>query len=121
MQTLEFVIYWLIAVNLVTFVLFGYDRVQAQAGGWRVFEEALMLWVVAGGIFGALAGRKAFRHKTRKPSFTAKMWSVALVNLCFVGSLFAMWTQARDGADFDETPSDAHNPWSVSQTDRTAD
>ena len=51
------------AYGFVTFVLFGYDRVQAQAGGWRVFEEALMLWVVAQnagfGVFSLVSGRIA--------------------------------------------------------------
>ena len=93
MQSIELAIYYLIAVNLATLLVFGFDKIRAVKGGWRVPEAVLVLFVIFGGIGGAVAGRSLFRHKTRKASFTARLWSGALINLCFVGSLAAMSAQ----------------------------
>ena len=93
LQAIELATYCLIAVNFVTFAAFGYDKMQAENGGWRVAEETLAFLVLLGGIVGALAGRSLFRHKTRKTSFTVKMWSAAALNLCIVGALVAWATR----------------------------
>ena len=69
LQALELATYCLIAVNFVTFAAFGYDKMQAENGGWRVAEATLAFLVLLGGIIGALAGRSLFRHKTRKNLF----------------------------------------------------
>lgn len=97
MQSIELAIYYLIGVNLATLLVFGFDKLLAVKGGWRVPEAVLVLFVIFGGIGGAVAGRSLFRHKTRKASFTARLWSGALINLCFVGSLAAMSTQMEPG------------------------
>ncbi len=60
---------YLIGMNLIAFALFGYDKSCAQRGAWRVSEKALMLFALAGGSAGALAGMRVFHHKTRKPLF----------------------------------------------------
>ena len=73
LQVIELATYYLIAVNFITFLAFGYDKMQAERGGWRVAEATLVFFVVVGGIAGALAGRALFRHKIRKSSFTAKL------------------------------------------------
>ena len=57
------------AISLVTFLVWGYDKAQAQANGWRVAERTLFALVLAGGAFGALVGMQLFRHKTRKLAF----------------------------------------------------
>ena len=70
--------YYLIAVNFLAFAAFGWDKAQAESGGWRVRESTLVLLASVGGIMGALAGRTLFRHKTRKPGFLERMLSGAL-------------------------------------------
>ena len=44
-------------VNLWTFMLFGFDKIRAAQGTWRVSEGALLAWAFLGGTIGAYAGR----------------------------------------------------------------
>lgn len=56
-------------LNLVSFVVFGWDKHQAQRGGRRVPERRLWGLMLAGGWAGGWAGMWVFRHKTRKAAF----------------------------------------------------
>jgi uncharacterized membrane protein YsdA (DUF1294 family) len=81
----------LVVLNLWTFVLFGWDKMRAEQGGWRVSEASLLSLALIGGIGGAYAGRAFFRHKTRKKSFNAALQYVGffqLVVLTFCGVYF---------------------------------
>ncbi|MCU0485747.1 MAG: DUF1294 domain-containing protein [Anaerolineales bacterium] len=62
-------IYYFMAISLITFLGWGYDKLQAKIGGRRIPERALFGLILAGGAFGALAGMQLFRHKTRKSPF----------------------------------------------------
>ena len=64
------ILIWIIAVSLVTFILYGYDKTQAKMGGTRVPEIVLHGLALAGGFLGGWLGRSIFHHKTRKPIFT---------------------------------------------------
>ncbi|WP_247711934.1 DUF1294 domain-containing protein [Qipengyuania qiaonensis] len=92
MQSLGLAISYLIAINLATLLVLGLDKILAAKGGWRVPEAVLVLFVIFGGIGGAVAGRTLFRHRTRRSSFTARLWTGAVISLCCVGSLAAMST-----------------------------
>lgn len=59
----------LIAVNLVSFALYGLDKVKAKRGLWRIRESTLLLVAALGGSFGALLGMELFRHKTKHWTF----------------------------------------------------
>lgn len=59
-------ILYLGAVNMYSFGLFGYDKMQAARGEWRVPERKLCQTAVYGGSAGGLLAMQAFRHKTRK-------------------------------------------------------
>jgi uncharacterized membrane protein YsdA (DUF1294 family) len=73
---------WLIAVNLVTFIMYGYDKSQAKIGGTRVPEIVLHGLALAGGFIGGWLGRGVFHHKTRKPIFTIVL---ALSTIFYLG------------------------------------
>jgi uncharacterized membrane protein YsdA (DUF1294 family) len=68
-------------VNLWTFILFGLDKIRAEAGTWRVSEGTLLTWAFLGGIIGAYAGRAAFRHKTRKQPFSSHLYQIAMLQV----------------------------------------
>ncbi|MBO9671471.1 MAG: DUF1294 domain-containing protein [Sphingobium sp.] len=72
---------YLALANLAAFAAFGYDKARARAGKWRVRERDLLLLVLLGGGAGAVLGRLAFRHKTRKPGFSAAIYLIALAEL----------------------------------------
>ena len=59
----------LIALNAATFILYGFDKWQAQFHGRRVPEITLWLTAFLGGSLGALVWMQVFCHKTRKSSF----------------------------------------------------
>ena len=59
----------LIAVNLVSFALYGLDKVKAKRGLWRIRESTLLLVAALGGSLGALLGMELFHHKTKHWTF----------------------------------------------------
>jgi uncharacterized membrane protein YsdA (DUF1294 family) len=76
---------WLVGWSIPAFTMYGIDKRQAQAGGWRVPEAVLHSLALVGGVVGAWAGRALFHHKTQKTSFTvvlvvaSLLWAVVIV------------------------------------------
>lgn len=65
---------WLVLINLVTFFVFGFDKLQAKrkekkSQVRRVPEKTLLLLSALGGSVGALLGMKVWRHKTLHKAF----------------------------------------------------
>ena len=48
--------YYLIAVNILAFVLMGLDKRRAKKNAWRIPERTLFLPVIFGGALGGVAG-----------------------------------------------------------------
>lgn len=62
-------IYYLLAVNVLTFIVYGVDKWKARSGRWRVPEATLMGLGALGGSVGAWMAMQLFRHKTQKKKF----------------------------------------------------
>jgi uncharacterized membrane protein YsdA (DUF1294 family) len=75
---------WGIAINVVTFFTYAYDKAIADSEVERVPEAVLFALAAAGGMIGALAAMRLFRHKTAKSSFQLKLLSVAVVQFVLV-------------------------------------
>lgn len=80
-------------VNLATFMLFGLDKLRAEAGSWRISEGALLAWAFFGGSIGAYAGRALFRHKTRKQPFCSHLHQTTALHF-MAAALFGGWMLA---------------------------
>ncbi|MFH1086199.1 MAG: DUF1294 domain-containing protein [Chloroflexota bacterium] len=76
---------WLIAVSLITFLVFGYDKLMARLGRGRVPEAVLLGLAAIGGSLGALAAMPVWRHKTAKQSFRVAFWAIVVVQLVALG------------------------------------
>ncbi|MGM9662943.1 MAG: DUF1294 domain-containing protein [Oscillospiraceae bacterium] len=63
--TLGIVLLYLLLVNLLTFLMYGVDKRNAQAEKPRIEERTLLLLPLLGGSVGALLGMRFFHHKTR--------------------------------------------------------
>ena len=63
------IVAYIVGLGLITFVIYGYDKLQAKRGGRRVPERTLLLLALAGGALGGWAGMLIWRHKTRHASF----------------------------------------------------
>jgi len=72
---IAFVVLIYIIINLVSFIAYGLDKSKAKKDKRRISEKTLLL-LAAAGPFGAAAGMRSFRHKTKKSKF--KLVYVAL-------------------------------------------
>jgi uncharacterized membrane protein YsdA (DUF1294 family) len=75
---------WLVAQNVVTFFVYGFDKKIAPSNAVRVPEVILLLEVLSGACVGALVARMVFHHKTRKRSFRLEFWAAELFSIALV-------------------------------------
>lgn len=75
---------WLIAINLITFAIYAYDKTIAKTQFTRVPESLLLLLALVGGTIGALAAMQLLRHKTAKAGFRLKFWLVVIVQIVLI-------------------------------------
>jgi uncharacterized membrane protein YsdA (DUF1294 family) len=65
----DLLLYVLIALNLLTFIVYGIDKWKAVKGKWRIPEATLLILAAIGGSIGALLGMQIWHHKTRHLKF----------------------------------------------------
>ncbi|MFF7400380.1 DUF1294 domain-containing protein [Achromobacter sp. NPDC008082] len=70
-----------VALSLITFAVYAYDKSAARAKRWRISERTLHAWGLIGGWPGALLAQQWIRHKSVKPSFRAWFWVTAGLNV----------------------------------------
>ena len=63
---LKNILIYFLVMNIITFLLMGYDKHEAKINQWRISEKALFLFCLFGGSIGGICGMYAFRHKTQK-------------------------------------------------------
>ena len=79
----------LVALNLLTYMIFAHDKSQARKGGWRVSEGKLWMLAFLGGWPAAKIAQRRLRHKTRKMPFRALLNMIP--GLWLVGIAAWMW------------------------------
>ncbi len=82
--------YYLIIVNIATFVLFGIDKRRAVTQQRRISEKKLLTMSVLGWFFGAFVGMSLFRHKTIKSWFLWKFRLIVLLWILLLGRLLML-------------------------------
>ena len=60
---------YLVVINLLTFIVYGIDKLKAKKGKWRIPESTLLLLALMGGSVGAWMGIKVWHHKTLHKKF----------------------------------------------------
>jgi uncharacterized membrane protein YsdA (DUF1294 family) len=75
---------WLLAVNLVAVVFYGWDKLAAKMAVTRVPERSLQLLAVAGGTVGAFVAQRVFHHKTSKTGFQFWFWIIVALQAAIV-------------------------------------
>ena len=75
---------WLVAHNVMTFLVYGYDKLIASSGVMRVPELILLAEVFTGACVGAPLARELFRHKTQKLPFRQKFWIAEIISVAWV-------------------------------------
>lgn len=59
------ILFYLIGINILTFVFFAVDKYRAVHHLWRISEFTLLLLTVIGGGLGAHLSMRIFHHKTK--------------------------------------------------------
>ncbi len=77
-------LYYLIFINVVTFLVYGIDKWKAKQGSWRISEATLLILAVFGGSIGALLGMKVWHHKTMHKKFK---YGLPLILLALLGNI----------------------------------
>ena len=80
----KIIFYYLLGINLVTFLLYGIDKWKAKNGQWRISEANLLWLAVIGGSIGALLGMKAWRHKTMHKKFTIGLPVILILQIVLI-------------------------------------
>lgn len=81
---MEIFTWYLLAVNIFSFVLFGIDKERAKRNLWRISEKTLLFAALLGGTPGALTGMYFFHHKTRKLKFSVGVPVILAVQIFLV-------------------------------------
>lgn len=61
--------YYLISINIISFILIFIDKQKAIYHKWRIPEQLLLFIATIGGCFGMLISMYLFHHKTKKLKF----------------------------------------------------
>ena len=75
------ILIYLLAVNTVTFIVYGIDKYKAKHAKWRISEATLLLLAVFGGSIGAWCGIKVWHHKTMHKKFKYGVPAILLMQV----------------------------------------
>jgi len=70
----------LAALNLLTFLVYAWDKQAARKGRWRIPEKLLHTLALLGGWPAGWAARLLLHHKTLKPGFREAYWGTVLLH-----------------------------------------
>lgn len=103
---IELFIYYIIAINIITFIVYGIDKwiairngnieslhyshpLSRGSKGRRIPEVTLLMLAAIGGSIGAWCGMMVFRHKTKHWKF--KLGVPVIFLLQFASLVFVYW------------------------------
>lgn len=66
---MNFILYYLVFINLFSFFIYGIDKSRAKKNEIRISENRLFFYSLLGGALGCLLGMFFYHHKTRKIKF----------------------------------------------------
>lgn len=84
MDTITPILLYIALINILTFFIYGIDKLKAKKSKWRVPESTLMGMAIIGGSIGAWLGMKVWHHKTlhKKFKYGVPLILVAQTALC---------------------------------------
>ena len=85
MNILNLILIAFVVLNIVTFFVYGIDKLKAKKGWWRISERTLLLLASLGGSIGAQLAMQMFRHKTQHAKFKYGVPFALLLHLALIG------------------------------------
>ena len=71
-------------INIIGFILIGYDKKMAVANKHRISEKTLLLIIIVGGVIGSGLAMFLFRHKTSKISYLLKFFGIVIIQVLVI-------------------------------------
>ena len=84
----NWIIYYLVLINLVSFLAFLIDKNKARKKEWRIPEKSLMTLAIIGGSIGSLVGMHVIRHKAQKILFRVGVPIILILQIILFCYLF---------------------------------
>lgn len=75
----DFIFYYLIFINIITFIFYAVDKFKAKKKLTRIKELTLLNLSLFGGCFLAIFSMYLFHHKTRK-----KLFVIGNIIMCII-------------------------------------
>lgn len=110
----KILIIYLIAINVVTFFVYGIDKLKAKRSRWRISEAALLLLAALGGSIGAWLGMKVWHHKTMHKKFRYGIPLIFILQVAIVAA-FALSSCSHKGNGQESAEAIAERIWNLSQ------
>lgn len=89
---MNLVLYYILIINILTFIVYGIDKLKAKKGKWRIPESTLLLLAIIGGSIGAFLGMKVWHHKTMHKKFK---YGIPLIIILQLGVLLYLSKAAQ--------------------------
>ena len=84
---MEYLAYYLAAVNILLCALMGTDKLLAKLQKCRIPEKALFAFAILGGALGGTVGMYSFHHKTLHKSFAIGFPLLTIIQIAAVAYL----------------------------------
>lgn len=81
---LHIAIIYFVAINVVTFFMYGIDKWKAKRSKWRISEATLLWMAVVGGSIGAWLGIKIWHHKTMHKKFKYGVPAIIILQIAII-------------------------------------
>ena len=81
---LHIALIYLAAINVVTFFMYGIDKLKAKRSKWRISEATLLWMAVIGGSIGAWLGIKIWHHKTMHKKFKYGVPAIIILQIAAI-------------------------------------
>lgn len=85
-------IYYLFAINLISFICYGIDKLAAVKKWQRTPEKHFYALAFFAGWPGSILGQLVFNHKTAKASFRYRFYFMTIMNVAVVFT-YLYWEQ----------------------------
>ena len=89
-----YILYYLITIYIITFFIYGIDKLKAKKGKWRIPESTLLLLAIIGGSIGAWFGIKVWHHKTLHKKFKYGIPLIVIIQIAIAVYIFRENIQA---------------------------
>ena len=86
-KMMHIILYYLLAVNIATFLLYGIDKYKANKNKWRISEATLLTMAAIGGSIGAWTGMRIWHHKTMHKKFKYGIPLISIMQIALVAYL----------------------------------